>query len=191
MKNIFLLALLFFSINAFSQTTISGTVRDVTTGEGLVSAVVIVDDGTIHALTDVDGNYKLSLANGTYVLRVKYVGYSCDSFPVTVDGKPIVHDFNCTTSSLKEVQIVADVAIDRKTPVAFSNINQNQIEEEGGNRDITMLLNSTPGAYATEQGGGAGDSRISIRGVDQRNIGVMVDGVPSNDMETGQVYWSD
>lgn len=53
-----------------------------------------------------------------------------------------------------------------------------------------MLLNSTPGAYATEQGGGAGDSRVNIRGVDQRNVGVMVDGVPMNDMENGQVYWS-
>ncbi|HTL80696.1 MAG TPA: TonB-dependent receptor plug domain-containing protein, partial [Bacteroidia bacterium] len=41
-----------------------------------------------------------------------------------------------------------------------------------------------------EQGGGAGDSRVNIRGADQRNVGVMVDGVPMNDMETGQVYWS-
>ena len=53
-----------------------------------------------------------------------------------------------------------------------------------------MLLNSTPGAYATESGGGSGDSRVNIRGFDQRNIAVMVDGVPVNDMENGQVYWS-
>ncbi len=41
-----------------------------------------------------------------------------------------------------------------------------------------MIANTTPGAYATSQGGGAGDSRVLIRGFDQRNIGVLVDGVP-------------
>jgi hypothetical protein len=53
-----------------------------------------------------------------------------------------------------------------------------------------MIANTTPGAYATETGGGSGDARVTIRGFDQRNVAVLVDGVPVNDMETGQVYWS-
>ena len=53
-----------------------------------------------------------------------------------------------------------------------------------------MILNSTPGAYATETGGGDGDARISIRGFNQRNIAVMLDGIPVNDMENGRVFWS-
>ncbi len=39
-------------------------------------------------------------------------------------------------------------------------------------------------------GGAAGDARITIRGFNQRNVAVMIDGVPVNDMENGWVYWS-
>ena len=53
-----------------------------------------------------------------------------------------------------------------------------------------MIANITPGAYASASGGGARDSRVTIRGFDQTNIGVLVDGIPVNDMENGQVYWS-
>jgi iron complex outermembrane receptor protein len=53
-----------------------------------------------------------------------------------------------------------------------------------------MLLNKTPGVYATQQGGGDGDASVTIRGFSSRNVGVLLDGVPVNDMETGQVYWS-
>ena len=187
----FFIILVFTSANLSAQQTVSGTVRDASTTEGLVGAIIIVDDGKLyHTNADLDGNYKLTLPNGNYLLKVKYTGYVTDSVQLKVAGKNISHNFSCSSKTLKEVEIISDVAIDRKTPVAFSNINENKIKEEAGGRDITMLLNSTPGAYATEQGGGAGDSRVNIRGVDQRNVGVMVDGVPMNDMENGQVYWS-
>ena len=35
--------------------------------------------------------------------------------------------------------------------------------------EFPEILNKTPGVYATKQGGGYGDSRISLRGFDQRN----------------------
>ena len=35
-----------------------------------------------------------------------------------------------------------------------------------------------------------GDARINIRGFNQRNVAVMINGVPQNDMENGWVYWS-
>ena len=44
--------------------------------------------------------------------------------------------------------------------------------------------------YATNQGGGAGDARINVRGFNQRNVAVMINGIPVNDMENGWVYWS-
>ncbi len=91
---------------------------------------------------------------------------------------------------IDEVIIVADVARSRETPVAFTNVLPKQIEEELAGQDIPMILNSTPGVYATAQGGGDGDARITIRGFNQRNIAVMIDGIPVNDMENGWVYWS-
>jgi hypothetical protein len=53
-----------------------------------------------------------------------------------------------------------------------------------------MILNETPGVYASMQGGGSGDSRVNVRGFNQRNVAVMINGVPVNDMENGWVYWS-
>jgi iron complex outermembrane recepter protein len=191
MKRILLSA--FFCLTTYllySQQMVTGTVLDAVTGEGLVNAVVVIDDGKLFTNCNVEGKYKVILNDGEHVLQVKYVGYKCEPVKIKVEGKPIVVDIPCSNGVMTEVQIIADVAIDRQTPVAFSNINETRLKEEAGGRDITMMMNSTPGAYATEQGGGAGDSRVNLRGADQRNVGVMVDGVPMNDMENGQVFWS-
>ncbi|KQS95265.1 MULTISPECIES: TonB-dependent receptor [Chryseobacterium] len=85
---------------------------------------------------------------------------------------------------------VADIAKDRKTPVAVSTIKEAQIQERIGNQELPELLNTTPSVYATKSGGGFGDSKINIRGFAQENIAVMVNGMPVNDMENGAVYWS-
>ncbi|MEI7981923.1 MAG: TonB-dependent receptor plug domain-containing protein, partial [Bacteroidota bacterium] len=86
--------------------------------------------------------------------------------------------------------MVGDVAKTRETPVAFSTVRPIQLQEELASRDIPMILNKTPGVYATQQGGGDGDARVNIRGFSQRNLAVMIDGIPVNDMENGWVYWS-
>lgn len=52
------------------------------------------------------------------------------------------------------------------------------------------MLTTTPSVYSTGQGGGAGDARLNIRGFDQANVAIMINGVPVNDMENGWVYWS-
>lgn len=85
---------------------------------------------------------------------------------------------------------VADIAKDRKTPVAVSTIREAVIVEKLGNQEFPEILNTTPSVYATKGGGGFGDSRINVRGFDQRNTAVMINGVPVNDMENGAVYWS-
>jgi len=190
MKRYITLFVLLVSLTGFAQHAVTGKVTDDNNGEPLIGAVVVADSGKTVTTTDLDGNYKLMLKDGVHSLQVKILGYTHNPVLVTVAGKAVVLDLKATNATLKEVEIVADVAIDRKTPVAFSNIGELKIKEEGGNRDITMLINSTPGAYATEQGGGSGDSRVNIRGVDQRSVAVMVDGVPVNDMENGAVFWS-
>lgn len=190
MKQYITLFVFLLSLTGFAQHAVTGKVTDDNNGEPLIGAVVVADSGKTVTTTDLDGNYKLMLKDGVHSLQVKILGYTHNPVLVTVAGKAVVLDLKATNATLKEVEIVADVAIDRKTPVAFSNIGELKIKEEGGNRDITMLINSTPGAYATEQGGGSGDSRVNIRGVDQRSVAVMVDGVPVNDMENGAVFWS-
>lgn len=180
---------LLIDFDLFAQGVIKGTVKDELTGETIVGAAVTYGENKGGA-TDIDGNYKFDVPNGEYTLTVSYVGFGQKTKKVTVNNNTVYADFAMATKQLTEVEIVSDIAIARKTPVAFSNLSPLKIQEELGSNDLPMLLNTTPGVYATQGGGGDGDSRITIRGFDQRNVAVMVDGVPMNDMENGQVYWS-
>ena len=92
--------------------------------------------------------------------------------------------------NLSDVTVSTSIAIRRKTPVALSTVDPIVIEAKLGNQEFPEILKSTPGVYATKQGGAFGDSRINLRGFEAANIAVMVNGVPVNDMEWGGVYWS-
>jgi len=85
---------------------------------------------------------------------------------------------------------VIDVAKERETPIAVSTIAGSEVLLKTGNLEFPEVMNKTPGVYATKQGGGYGDSRISLRGFDQRNTSFLINGQPVNDMENGWVYWS-
>ena len=85
---------------------------------------------------------------------------------------------------------VIDVAKERETPIAVSTITAREVQLKVGNMEYPEIMNKTPGVYATKQGGGYGDSRISLRGFDQRNTSFLINGQPVNDMENGWVYWS-
>ena len=97
------------------------------------------------------------------------------------------------TQNLEEVVVtsgVITVARDRKTPIALSIISAAEVQLKVGNLEFPEIMNNTPGVYATKQGGGYGDSRITLRGFDQRNTSFLINGQPVNDMENGWVYWS-
>lgn len=183
-----LFATLFFAANSQSLF-IKGVIKDATTGETLIGASATIKAGT-GAVSDLDGNFSIKVEPGTYNLKAFYVGYEPMSQKVVVKDKDVFVTIILESVQLDEVEITANIGTVRETPVAISNISQQKIAEELGGRDITMVMNSTPGVYATEQGGGSGDSRVTLRGFDQTNIAVMVDGVPVNDMENGAVFWS-
>ncbi len=88
------------------------------------------------------------------------------------------------------METLAARAVPGLTPVAFSTIDSEDIAMRLASQDLPLALNVTPSVYATNAGGGAGDARINVRGFDQRNVAVMINGVPVNDMENGWVYWS-
>lgn len=74
---------------------------------------------------------------------------------------------------LDEITVVSeviDVAVARETPVAVSTISPSDIALKVGNLEFPEIMNTTPGVYATKQGGGYGDSRISLRGFDQKEF---------------------
>ena len=184
----FLFCSIAFIITA-QKYTLSGVMTDAETGDPLIGATV--QSGGIGVLTDIDGNYSIELDGGEQTVVFSYLGYESKEEVIDLQSDQRLNiRLGSSSFVLKEVEVVSDIAIERETPVAFSNIPTKKIEEELAAQDIPMVLNSTPGAYATEGGGGDGDARITIRGFDQRNIAVMLDGIPVNDMENGWVFWS-
>ena len=74
---IFTLAMLFFSIQAFSQTgTLRGTVYDDSNGETIPFATIFVEETSGGTTTDLDGAYELNLPAGTYNLIISYIGFA-------------------------------------------------------------------------------------------------------------------
>jgi len=189
LKNILSVTLFVLSVSLSAQEhKLSGTITDKVSGETLIGATI--SNGINGTTSDIDGTYTLNLKEGFHTLTFSYVGYQTENINVNISSDQKLDMALGSSAILNEVVVTADIAIERETPVAFSNIPTIKIEEELAAQDIPMLLNSTPGAYATEAGGGDGDARISIRGFDQRNIAVMLDGIPVNDMENGNVFWS-
>ncbi len=96
------------------------------------------------------------------------------------------------THKLKPIYLtsLSDFRKEKNAAIVLSTIKSKELKNSAANADIPEILMQTPSVYATKQGGGYGDSRINLRGFEQRNIAVTVNGMPVNDMETGWVYWS-
>jgi hypothetical protein len=176
--------------SALSASTISGQITAKESGEILIGANVYIKGTTIGTASDENGMYQISVEDGVYTLICDYVGYAQAVNVVDVKGDTKV-DFPLTEYLFsKTIDVIADRARERETPVAFTNVNKERMVAELGSQDIPMVLNTTPSVYATMGGGGAGDARINVRGFNQRNVAIMINGVPVNDMENGWVYWS-
>ncbi|MDR1527644.1 MAG: TonB-dependent receptor [Dysgonamonadaceae bacterium] len=90
---------------------------------------------------------------------------------------------------LQEVEVVSFRAGDA-TPVAYSNMNKQQIEAYNAGQDIPFLMTLTPSVVATSDAGtGIGYTGFRVRGTDANRINVTVNGVPLNDSESQGVFW--
>jgi hypothetical protein len=198
MKLILSIFIVFFSLQLTAQSagTLSGTIKDNVTKQPVVGAKITLTDkaNTIlkRGITDYDGKYVLtSLQYGSYNLMVTILSFDTIRTTVKIDKAQVREDIILGGSQeLDEVKVIGNLVKEGNVPVAVTKISLQKITEELASRDLPMLLNGTAGVYATQTGGGDGDARISVRGFDQRNVGVMIDGVPVNDMENGAVYWS-
>jgi outer membrane cobalamin receptor len=173
----------------YGQGIVSGTVAD-ETGNPLAGANVTIAGTELGGAANAVGVYTISVTNGTYDVTASVIGYKSATKTVDVSGD-VKLDFNLSVSAveLSALEVLASRA-GGNTPVAHTTVDKEDLEFRLGSQDLPMALSTTPSVYATQQGGGAGDARINVRGFNQRNIAVMINGVPQNDMENGWVYWS-
>ncbi|GAD05944.1 hypothetical protein HQ45_03135 [Porphyromonas crevioricanis] len=180
---------------AWAQTLLTGRVLDKTTRETIVGVSVTTGQGSSlkGTVTDVDGKFSFEVPS-TATISFRYVGYKTLTHSIRNAGSKLeLGDIllESEATSLDVVNVIASVVPrDRITPVPVSNIKLSDIEAKAFNSEFPELMKSTPSVYVTRSGGGFGDSRIALRGFDMSNIGVLINGVPVNDMENGKVYFS-
>ena len=176
------------SVAMFAQS-VTGTVIDSDSKEPLIG-VSILEVGTSNGvITDLDGNFQLNLTAGA-TLQLSYVGYETQEINVGKKTNLGTLELKPEAVGLEDVTVTGQIAVQRKTPIAVSQVTALEIEERLGGGEFVEVLKNTPGVHANANGGGWGDSEIWMRGFDNTNIAMMINGVPMNGMENGKVYWS-
>lgn len=187
--SVFLVMCLALGIGASAQATIKcqGTVVD-ESNEPLVGVSVVITNGKAVGVTDIDGKFSVNVPKNTKTLTLSYVGYK----PVTAGARSAMGTIRMEPDAemLQDVVVTQSLAKTRQTPVALSQINASDIELKLGTQELPEVLKTTPGVWATKDGGGFGDAKINMRGFKSANVAVLVNGIPVNDMEWGGVYWS-
>ena len=188
------LALLFAgSAGAQETKTIQGMVRDVT-GEPLIGASVIEKGTNNGVITDVDGNFTLTVpADAT--LSIAYMGYATREIHLAKRKKQ--GDLRVTlredSQQLKEVVVTA-MGIKKDTKrlgYAVSTIESDEIVKAGATNFASAMYGKAPGIRITQtQGGSAGAVSINVRGLTSITGNnqplIILDGVPIRNGGTGK-----
>ena len=184
-----------FTGTAFAQEnrTITGIVRDVT-GEPLIGASVIQKGTNNGVITDVDGNFTLTVpADAT--LSIAYMGYATREINLAKRKKQ--GDLKITlsedTQQLKEVVVTA-MGIKKDTKrvgYAISTISADELVKAGAPNFASAMYGKAPGVRITQtQGGSAGAVSINVRGLTSITGNnqplIILDGVPIRNGGTGK-----
>lgn len=182
------MGLLLFAYQAIAQQQIQGTVRD-SNGESLIG-VTIIEQGTSNGtITDIDGNYKISVAGPESILAFSYVGYKKETR--TVGSLSKIDLSMAEDSEQLETVVVTALGFEQNKDdlgYATSAVSNEAIAKSAESTFLNSLSGKSSGVRISRNSGdpGAG-SFIQIRGLstitrDAQPL-IVVDGVPiSNDV---------
>jgi len=170
--------LLLLSIACFGQKkyTISGTIKDESTGETLIGATVRIKElpqsGTI---TNGYGFYSIFIPEGEYTLTFTYTGYQAMEQHVSLHQDQKVNISLPLSGSLKEVVINANkpnndnIASPQMGSEKLNMTQINQVPVLLGEKDILKTLSMLPGVKSSGEGntgfyvrGGAADQNLIL-----------------------------
>ncbi|WP_026463380.1 TonB-dependent receptor [Adhaeribacter aquaticus] len=178
---VFLLTLLSTSSLAFAQQgTLSGKIKDKTTGEAIIGATIAITGTGKGTVTDVDGNYNLTLDAGTYKVAVTYVAYKTQNIDNVKIQPGQKTNLNVTleesSNALEAVTVVgakqtnteiALISDIKRSNVVVSGMSSEQITRSL-DRDAAETVKRIPGVTVMN------DKYIVIRGMAERYNTVML-----------------
>jgi len=177
-----LLFLLVFPAYGWAQTgKISGTVRDVRTGETLPGVNVVIVGTTQGTSTDVEGYFTiLNVRPGTYEVRASFIGFAAQTTSnvrVTIDRTTQV-DFRLREESFvgEEVVVVAE------RPIVQRDLTSSSASVSGDQLRVLPVQNFQEVVNLQ-----AGVSEGHFRGGRLGEVAYLVDGIPVNDAFDGRL----
>ena len=184
-----LVGIIMISGALFGQGTISGSVSDAD-GNALPGANVVVEGTTLGAAATLSGGYSINVPDGSYTVTASVVGYKSSSATVRVSGSNASANFTLESASvaLGGVEVLAE-RVDNTSAIPFNEYTKADIDFRLGGRGLPKALSTLPNVYV-ENGGGWDDENVYVRGFDDRYTSYLINGVPMNDMENGNLYFS-
>lgn len=179
------------AIASFGQYSLSGIVTG--NGEPLAGASVILKNSMYGISTFSDGSFQFkNLKKGNYVLKVSFIGYETKTVDLSIDSDKEI-DVNLVGNVVMTDEVLISATRARnKTPMAYSNVEGDEIAAKNMGQDIPFLLQLTPSFVATsDAGAGVGYTNFRIRGTDLNRINVSVNGIPFNDAESHGTWFVD
>ena len=185
--------LLLVPVAIFAQTgTIAGQVTIEKTGNPLANAAIYLGDSKTGTYAKKNGQFTLkNVPVGTHTVTVSFMGYAKQMKEVNVVAdETTVVKFEMAVEAVKlgGMKVSANRAVKRETPIAFTDLSQEDVVNKYTTEDVPGLLEGVPGLFST--GGGLGEGELRVRGFDQDKVQIMINGIPVNDPESQQVYWS-
>ncbi len=184
---------LFFAAQLNGQLTLSGRIADKQNNvlEGASIVVGQLNEGTI---SDKTGSFEImSIPEGSYKITVSFIGYEDHVLNISLQENTDLGKLVMTQRSYKGEEVTISVLkAGEKTPMAYTNISEQEIIARNFGQDIPFLLGSTPSLITSSDAGhGIGYTSMRIRGTDANRINVTINGVPLNDAESHSVFWVD
>lgn len=164
---------------------IAGVVIDASSKEPLSGATLYVEELKKTILTDEKGEYAvLDVPIGTYTIIVNYVGYTSKTQKIQASVETDKKGIICLTAqsqSLKEVIVTAknEARKIREQAMPVTVISMKQLQ--GTVSNVQDILSKTVGVTVHATGGEGSCSRISVRGLEGKRIGIFMDETPMND----------
>jgi len=190
-KNSFFLAFfLAFSFNLLAQTILTGKIIDLNTGLPLADVQIQEQTQSTIYYTDFQGNFTLNfnIKKGSIIFFKE--GYYQKTLAFTQSQEFGIIHLAPETILLNEVTFASKKPKTEYLPLAVQVLPLDNFQNHIAHSELVQGFRQLPSVYTTPQGGGAGDSKISIRGFDPSQTVVSINDIPVNDMETGWVYWS-
>lgn len=157
-------------------------------GEALSGVSVYTTTKKSGTITDNSGNYKLTLEEGVHTIQFVYGNRKSFDIDLTSDMVLDV-DLSGLEEALSEV-FLQSIRVDADSPITYSNLTNEEIEERNLGQDIPVLMNYLPSVVTTtDAGNGIGYTGIRVRGSDATRTNVTINGVPYNDAESQGTFW--